>query len=53
MKKRYCTQCGTSRFGLIRHRYGLAQFCSKLCLDRFKEDLERKRRWVRWLFSEP
>jgi len=53
VKKRYCAHCGTSRFGPIRHRWGFAQFCTRLCLERYREDLERKRRYLRWLYSEP
>jgi hypothetical protein len=35
-----CEQC-SGRFGLVRHRLGLKQFCSKLCLNRYKADAER------------
>ena len=35
-----CHQC-SGRFGLIRHRLGLKQFCSTRCLERYKIDIER------------
>ena len=34
-----CAHC-RAKFGLIRHRYGLQQFCSKKCLAAFKLKLE-------------
>ena len=35
-----CYQC-SGRFGLVRHRLGLKQFCSTRCLGQYKRDLER------------
>jgi hypothetical protein len=40
-----CHECGR-RFGLIRHRWGLHQFCTKVCLERYKTRLlEKGREW--------
>ena len=36
-----CYQCD-ERFGLIRHRFGLKQFCSKRCLLEFRAHNDRK-----------
>ena len=36
-----CYQCD-GRFGLIRHRFGLKQFCSKPCLLEFRAHNDRK-----------
>jgi hypothetical protein len=36
-----CHQC-EGRFGLIRHRYALRQFCSKDCLHEYQLERERK-----------
>jgi hypothetical protein len=35
-----CYQCN-GRFGLVRQRLGLKQFCSTRCLSQFKTDIER------------
>jgi hypothetical protein len=35
-----CHQCN-GRFGLIRHRLVLKQFCSARCLEKYKRDIER------------
>jgi hypothetical protein len=35
-----CNQCN-GRFGLIRHRLGLKQFCSTRCLGRYTTEIER------------
>jgi hypothetical protein len=47
-----CHECGRG-FGLIRHRWGFHQFCTKLCLQRYKTRfLEKGRNW--WLsFVDP
>jgi len=48
MAKRCHTCQGT--FGLIRHRYGLKQFCRKKCLQKYKVGIERelcrRRGWI-------
>jgi hypothetical protein len=36
-----CHECN-GRFGLIRHRFALKQFCSKRCLQKYRIDSERK-----------
>ena len=44
-----CHECGRG-FGLIRYRWGLHQFCTRLCMQRYKSRfLERGRDW--WLSS--
>jgi hypothetical protein len=47
-----CEQC-SERFGLVRHRLGLKQFCSKQCLKRYKADSEqtisRINAWIAFL----
>jgi len=35
-----CCQCNR-RFGLVRRRLGLKQFCSARCLGQYKSDIER------------
>jgi hypothetical protein len=37
---RRCSQCN-GRFGLVRQRLGLRQFCSIRCLDQYKVDIDR------------
>jgi hypothetical protein len=36
-----CYQCN-GRFGLIRRRFALKQFCSKRCLDEYQSGTEHK-----------
>jgi hypothetical protein len=44
-----CNQCN-GRFGLLRHRLALKQFCSKACLQRYKADAERTlSRTIAWV----
>jgi hypothetical protein len=47
-----CYQCN-GRFGLVRHRLGLMQFCSTRCLSQYKADIERTtsrvKDWVHFL----
>jgi hypothetical protein len=47
-----CHQC-SGRFGLVRHRSGLKQFCSKGCLSRYKVAIERQithaKHWTEFL----
>jgi hypothetical protein len=47
-----CYQC-QGRFGLIRHRYALKQFCTKECLEQFRNqgdhEAHRLKRWVEFL----
>jgi hypothetical protein len=47
-----CYQCH-GRFGLIRHRYALRQFCTKQCLERFRNNSDREahhlRKWAEFL----
>ena len=35
-----CYQCN-GRFGLVRHRLGLKQFCSNRCINQYKAEVER------------
>jgi hypothetical protein len=43
-----CYQC-KGHFGLIRHRFGLKQFCSTRCLTAHKAEIERtKTRLKEW-----
>ena len=37
-----CYQCN-GRFGLIRHRFALKQFCSKNCVIKYRANVERRR----------
>jgi hypothetical protein len=34
-----CSECGTARFGLIRHRWGFHVFCTRGCMERFQQRL--------------
>jgi hypothetical protein len=43
---RRCFQCG-GKFGLVRHAFFRAQFCSVKCLHAYKQDLQRRRTWFR------
>jgi hypothetical protein len=47
-----CYQCH-GRFGLVRHRYALRQFCTKQCLERFRNDSGREahrlKKWAEFL----
>jgi len=40
-----CYHCN-QRFGLIRHRFALKQFCSKQCLNDHRADVDRRLRRV-------
>jgi hypothetical protein len=47
-----CSECGSTRFGLIRHRWGAHHFCRKECLERFKRRLDaevKRRKFLAWL----
>lgn len=47
-----CYQCH-GRFGLIRYRYALRRFCTKQCLERFRNDNDREayrlKKWAEFL----
>ncbi len=47
-----CYQCN-GRFGLIRRRFALKQFCSNECLNKYKANSERKtsriKEWTNFL----
>jgi hypothetical protein len=47
-----CYLCN-GRFGLIRHRFALKQFCSKQCMDQYKGKIEshgsRSKQWIDFL----
>jgi hypothetical protein len=47
-----CHECGR-RFGLVRHQWGIHQFCTRACVRRYKTRLlEEGREW--WLmFARP
>ena len=49
-----CAHC-RARFGLIRHRYGLQQFCSKKCLAAFKlkfeVEIRQRQSWYEFLIG--
>jgi hypothetical protein len=50
-----CSECRSPRFGLIRYRWDLHQFCRKECLDRFRRrvDAEAKhKRFLTWLSGD-
>jgi hypothetical protein len=51
-----CYQCD-GRFGLIRHRFALKQFCSKECLGTYKTDSQRTvarlKEWIDFLARKP
>ncbi len=48
--------CG-KKFGLIRKWlltfYGYRTFCSSPCLEDFKRKAERRKAYLKWLYSEP
>ena len=49
---RACSECGSTRFGLIRHHWGAHQFCRKECMGRFKRRLQaevQRRKLFAWL----
>ena len=49
---RVCSGCGSRRFGLIRHSWGVHQFCRKQCMERFKRRLNTEvwpRKFLAWL----
>jgi len=52
-----CAWCGSTKFGLIRHRHFTLQFCRSACknayLDSQFEKARRARRWLTWLDREP
>jgi hypothetical protein len=51
---RACSDCGSTRFGLIRHRWGVHQFCRRACMERYKRRLEaevKRRKFLVWLSS--
>jgi hypothetical protein len=52
-RKKSCTECGQSRWGLVRHYWGLSAFCSRTCLSKFKSRLEAKRKFLLWLYADP
>jgi hypothetical protein len=39
---KYCAQCGTTKFGLVRYSRGTRQFCSMKCLKAYEAALETK-----------
>jgi hypothetical protein len=47
-----CYQCN-GRFGLVRHRLGLKQFCSTRCLSQYKTEVDRTttriKEWTHYL----
>jgi hypothetical protein len=47
-----CYHCH-GHFGLIRHRFAFKQFCSKACLERFRNDTDRetsrRKKWTEFL----
>jgi hypothetical protein len=49
---KHCYQCN-GRFGLIRRRFALKQFCSKECVDKYRADSDGKasrlKRWTDFL----
>jgi hypothetical protein len=57
MKVIFCGHCGSSKFGLIRHRYFNLQFCSRKCKDAYlaqlASDRESLRKWFAFLAREP
>ena len=48
-----CTHCGSAKFGLIRYRAGLRQFCKKKCRDAYRLglllELRRPTSWYEFL----
>jgi hypothetical protein len=50
-----CYQCN-GRFGLVRHRLGLRQFCSTRCLGQYRTDTERTatrlKEWADFLYRK-
>jgi len=53
-EKRRCANCGTTKFGLIRHKWYRHQFCRKKCLDQFLDKLAKdKEQFLKWLAPKP
>ena len=53
---RTCTNCGTSKFGLVQHRLltfnGYLYFCSLKCRQQYQKQQQeeiRKRQFLNWL----
>jgi len=44
-----CTECGSTRFGLIRYRWGVHQFCRRECLEQYKRRLEAEAKRLKFL----
>jgi hypothetical protein len=53
-EKRHCANCGTTKFGLIRHKWYGHQFCRKKCLNVFLDKLANdKKQFLKWLTPKP
>lgn len=56
-RRKYCHQCGGSRWGLVRQYIGWLNFCSRTCRETFLAkrslDLEKQRRWFSFLSRPP
>jgi len=54
--RKRCYQCH-GRFGLIRRKFALKQFCSNQCVDKYKNDAEHKgsriKAWADFLSRKP
>jgi hypothetical protein len=50
-----CYQCN-GRFGLVRHRFALKQFCSKHCVENYRANadrtISREKVWKEFLFRK-
>jgi hypothetical protein len=48
-----CAHCGSTKFGLVRHRIGTLQFCKKACKVAWQANFRRfnraRSRWFGYL----
>jgi hypothetical protein len=50
--KQACAQCGKTKFGLVRPRHYLLEFCSTSCKEKYlAQERERLKSWRRWLYG--
>ena len=53
-EKRRCANCGTTKFGLVRHRWYRHQFCRRKCQEQFLDKLAKdKEQFLKWLAPKP
>lgn len=45
-----CRKCG-AKFGLIRQTFIREQFCSKACVEAYKQEWQKRHQWLGWLMT--